>query len=68
MIEKTEQPIESCSQLQVELWPLARLIPSPRNARTHSEALRHLDIGRDGVGRIQKLRRVALRQADIGRL
>jgi hypothetical protein len=38
MTEMTERQMESCSQLQVELWPLARLIPSPRNARTHSEA------------------------------
>jgi DNA modification methylase len=26
------------SQLQLEFWPLDRLVPSPRNARTHSDA------------------------------
>ena len=26
------------NRLQVELWPLARLIPYARNARTHSDA------------------------------
>jgi ParB-like chromosome segregation protein Spo0J len=26
------------AQLRLEFWPLDRLIPSPRNARTHSEA------------------------------
>src|SRR5689334_12065300 len=25
-------------QLRLELWPLARVLPSPRNARTHKDA------------------------------
>jgi hypothetical protein len=29
---------ESASPLRVEFWPLDRLVPSPRNARTHDDA------------------------------
>ena len=29
---------EGASRLRLEFWPLDRLIPSPRNARTHSQA------------------------------
>jgi hypothetical protein len=29
---------ESSARLRVEFWPVERLIPSPRNARTHSDA------------------------------
>src|SRR5437762_278190 len=28
----------SPERLRLEFWPISRLIPSPRNARTHSEA------------------------------
>src|SRR5205814_4031315 len=29
---------EDPERLRLEFWPISRLIPSPRNARTHSEA------------------------------
>src|SRR5215208_1327989 len=29
---------DASDRLRLEFWPLDRLIPSPRNARTHSEA------------------------------
>ena len=35
--EQSVQQSES-QKLRLEFWPVARLIPSPRNARTHSDA------------------------------
>ncbi|MBS0247560.1 MAG: site-specific DNA-methyltransferase [Proteobacteria bacterium] len=29
---------ENCERLKLEMWPTERILPSPRNARTHSEA------------------------------
>ena len=38
MSSATEQlPEQSRKHLRLEHWPVARLIPSPRNARTHSD-------------------------------
>src|SRR3977135_1738647 len=34
----TETDRAVASRLQLEWWPITRLIPSPRNARTHSDA------------------------------
>src|ERR1700716_972297 len=34
----TETDRAGASRLQLEWWPITRLIPSPRNARTHSDA------------------------------
>src|SRR5687768_3116158 len=34
----TRHRAQSADRLRVEFWPLERLIPSPRNARTHSDA------------------------------
>src|SRR4030088_1983869 len=34
----TETGRAVASRLQLEWWPIMRLIPSPRNARTHSDA------------------------------
>ena len=31
-------PVKSPERLRLEIWPLHRLIPSARNARTHSDA------------------------------
>jgi len=31
-------PLKSADPLQLELWPVEKLVPSPRNARTHSDA------------------------------
>src|SRR5664279_1736023 len=30
--------ISTIDRLRLEMWPVTRLIPSPRNARTHSDA------------------------------
>jgi ParB-like chromosome segregation protein Spo0J len=35
---QSDQDLRSSERLRLELWPTARLIPSPRNARTHSDA------------------------------
>lgn len=31
-------PLKSADPLRLELWPVEKLVPSPRNARTHSDA------------------------------
>src|SRR5437764_4763823 len=33
----TMNPEDASERLRLETWPIERLIPSPRNARTHSE-------------------------------
>ena len=38
MKEQVTYPEESIARLQIEYWPLDRLIPYARNARTHSQA------------------------------
>jgi DNA modification methylase len=35
---KNEMNFTTAKQLRLETWPITRLIPSPRNARTHSDA------------------------------
>jgi DNA modification methylase len=35
---KHTEPVSNIDRLRLELWPVARLIPSARNARTHSDA------------------------------
>jgi DNA modification methylase len=32
------EPVSANDRLRLEMWPVTRLIPSPRNARTHSDA------------------------------
>ena len=36
MTESTE--VNGTGNLQLEIWPIGRLVPSPRNARKHSKA------------------------------
>ncbi len=38
MTESTEVKSSDAGNLQLETWPIARLVPSPRNARKHSKA------------------------------
>src|SRR5947209_11180910 len=36
--DRAELPVLEEERLRLEFWPIERLLPSPRNARTHSEA------------------------------
>ena len=38
MTESTEVKSSDAGNLQLETWPIGRLVPSPRNARKHSKA------------------------------
>src|SRR5882724_9355049 len=35
---KPAEPVSAIDRLRLEMWPVTRLIPSARNARTHSDA------------------------------
>src|SRR5665811_756835 len=35
---KSTDTVSTIDRLRLEMWPVARLIPSARNARTHSDA------------------------------
>ena len=37
MTESTEVKSSDAGNLQLETWPIGRLVPSPRNARKHLE-------------------------------
>src|SRR5436305_24139 len=37
-VDGAEHPVLEDERLRLEHWPIERLLPSPRNARTHSEA------------------------------
>src|SRR5947209_3195001 len=36
--DRAELPVLEEERLRLEFWPIERLLPSPRNARTHSDA------------------------------